>query len=107
METIKLLKLDVLGLSTTDKVKELEDMCGVHFSYDIFKDKDMLKGFEKGNASVFQFESPTANEIARLVNANERMDYNYLRRIKEECGIDIEELAKEFKEMFSKPNENQ
>ena len=67
METIKLLKLDVLGLSTTDKVKELEDMCGVHFSYDIFKDKDMLKGFEKGNASVFQFESPTANEIAKEI----------------------------------------
>ena len=67
METIKLLKLDVLGLSTTDKVKELEDMCGVHFSYDIFKDKDMLKGFEKGNASVFQFESPTANDIAKEI----------------------------------------
>ena len=52
-------------------------------------------------------QESTANEIARLINANERMDYNYLRRIKEECGIDIEELAKEFKEMFSKPNENQ
>lgn len=52
-------------------------------------------------------QESTANEIARLINENEKMDYNYLRRIKEECGIDIEELAKEFKEMFSKPNENQ
>ena len=52
-------------------------------------------------------QESTANEIARLINANERMDYKYLRRIKEECGIDNEELAKEFKEMFSKPNENQ
>ena len=50
-------------------------------------------------------QESTANEIARLINENERMDYNYLRRIKEECGIDIEELAKEFKEIFSRPNE--
>lgn len=50
-------------------------------------------------------QESTANEIARLINANERMDYNYLRRIKEECGIDIEELAKEFKEIFSKPTD--
>lgn len=67
IETIKLLKLDILGLSTASKVKELEDMTGESFSYDMLNDKKSLKNFEKGNACVFQFESPTANEIAKTI----------------------------------------
>lgn len=40
----------------------------------------------------------TAVEIARKLNANEEMDYNYLRRIKNEIGIDIEKIAEDIKE---------
>ena len=48
-------------------------------------------------------QESTAVEIAKLMNANERMDYNYLREIKEKTGLDIEEIAKELKENERKP----
>ena len=35
------------------------------------------------------------------------MDYNYLRTIKEKTGIDIEEIAKELKELQRKPDDNE
>lgn len=64
IETLKLLKLDILGLSTATKVKKLEDLTGEKFSYSMLEDKKTLKQFEKGNACVFQFESQSANDIA-------------------------------------------
>ena len=67
IETIKLLKLDILGLASATKAKKLEEMTGEEFSYDMLKDKESLKKFEQGNACVFQFESPTANSIAQEI----------------------------------------
>ena len=64
IETLKLLKLDILGLSTATKVKKLEELTGETFSYEMLEDEKTLKQFEKGNACVFQFESRSANEIA-------------------------------------------
>ncbi|MBQ0111625.1 MAG: hypothetical protein KBT03_00680 [Bacteroidales bacterium] len=53
-----------------------------------------------------ELQNSTKIAIANRINANERMDYNNLRRIKEECGIDIEKIANELKENFStKPQE--
>jgi ADP-ribose pyrophosphatase YjhB (NUDIX family) len=34
-----------------------------------------------------------------LLNQNETMDFNYLRKIKDETGIDIEQIAKDLKEI--------
>lgn len=62
-------------------------------------DVDLFVGMEKN------LQESTATEIAKLINSNERMDYNYLRKIKELCDIDIEEIAKELKELDRKPTE--
>jgi hypothetical protein len=35
------------------------------------------------------------------------MDYNYLRTIKEKTGNDIEEIAKELKDLQRKPNDDE
>lgn len=47
----------------------------------------------------------TAIAIANRINANEEMDYNNLRRIKTECGIDIELIANELKEDFKQKSD--
>lgn len=60
-------------------------------------DVDIFIGMEK------HMQESTAVEIAKLMNANERMDYNYLREIKEKTGIDIEQIAKDLKENERKP----
>ena len=60
-------------------------------------DVDIFLGMEKN------MQESTAMEIAKLMNLNERMDYNYLREIKEKTGIDIEQIAKELKENERKP----
>ena len=52
-------------------------------------------------------QESAARRIAELINANERMDYNYLRTIKEKTGIDIEEIAKELKELQRKPDDEE
>ena len=60
-------------------------------------DVDIFIGMEK------HMQESTAVEIAKLMNLNERMDYNYLREIKEKTGIDIEQIAKDLKENERKP----
>jgi DNA polymerase-3 subunit alpha len=67
IEFLGLLKLDILGLSSASKAHELEKLTGISFSYDMLNDYDTLKGFEKGNCSVFQFESKSANDIAQEI----------------------------------------
>lgn len=64
------------------------------------EDLEMFLGMEK------HMQESIAVEIAKLLNSNERMDYNYLRRIKEECNLDIELIAKELKENESKASAN-
>lgn len=46
-----------------------------------------------------------AYEIAKKLNNNERIDLNYLGRIKEEAGIDIQEIARDLKDLQRKPDE--
>ena len=64
-------------------------------------DLDLFLGMD------INLQESAAKRIAELINANERMDYNYLRTIKEQTGIDIEEIAKELKELQKKPNDNE
>lgn len=60
-------------------------------------DVDIFLGMEKN------MQESTAIEIAKLMNLNERMDYNYLREIKDETGFDIEQIAKDLKDNERKP----
>lgn len=50
-------------------------------------------------------QESVAGKIAELINANERIDYNYIKIIKERTGIDIEEIAKDLKDFSKKPEE--
>lgn len=59
-------------------------------------DVDLFIGMEEN------MRESMAIEIANKINQNESMDYNYLRRIKNETGIDIEQIAKDIKENYSK-----
>lgn len=54
-------------------------------------DVDLLLGMEEN------LLKSTVKTIANLFNANERFDYNDLKKIKDKSGYDIEELAKELK----------
>jgi hypothetical protein len=62
-------------------------------------DLDLFLGMDRN------LQESAAIRIAELINANERMDYNYLRTIKENTGIDIEEIAKELKDLQRKPSD--
>ena len=64
-------------------------------------DLDLFLGMD------INLQESAARRIAELMNANERMDYNYLRTIKEQTGIDIEAIAKELKELQRKPDDEE
>ena len=85
-------------------VKEL----GLADEYSKLFDKErmdkVVKLREESDLDLFlgmdiNLQESAARRIAELINANERMDYNYLRTIKEKTGIDIEAIAKELKEL--------
>ena len=50
-------------------------------------------------------QESVATKIAELINANERIDYNYIKIIKDKTGIDIEEIAKDLRDFNKKPEE--
>ena len=56
-------------------------------------DADLFIGMVK------ELQESTSVKIAELLNQNETMDFNYLRKIKDETGIDIEQIAKDLKEI--------
>ena len=55
-------------------------------------DADIVIGLSDG------MRESVVKRIAELMNANEFMDFNRLRRIKDSTGFDIEEIAKDLKE---------
>ena len=55
-------------------------------------DADLFIGMNK------IMQNSIAQEIAKLMNANESMDFNILKKIKDNTGIDIESLANSIKE---------
>lgn len=64
-------------------------------------DLELFLGMDKN------LQESAAKRVAELINANERMDYNYLRTIKENTGIDIEAIAKELKDLQRKPTDEE
>ena len=62
-------------------------------------DLDLFLGMDRN------LQESMALEIAKLLNANEKIDYNYLREIKNKTGIDIEEIADNLKDTNRKPTD--
>ena len=96
--------------------KEVVEELGLADDYAKLFDKErmdkVVKLREESDLDLFlgmdiNLQESAARRIAELINANERMDYNYLREIKEKTGIDIEEIAKELKDLQRKPNDEE
>ena len=96
--------------------KEVVRELGLEDEYSKLFDKERMDRViwlrEESDLDLFlgmdiKLQESTARRIAELINANERMDYNYLRIIKEKTGIDIEEIAKELKELQRKPDDEE
>ena len=96
--------------------KEVVEELGLADDYAKLFDKErmdkVVKLREDSDLDLFlgmdiNLQESAAKRIAELINANERMDYNYLRTIKEKTGIDIEAIAKELKELQRKPDDEE
>ena len=96
--------------------KEVVEELGLADDYAKLFDKErmdkVVKLREESDLDLFlgmdiNLQESTARRIAELINANERMDYNYLRTIKEKTGIDIEAIAKELRELQRKPDDEE
>lgn len=96
--------------------KEAVEELGLSDEYTKLFDKERMDRVvwlrEESDLDLFlgmdiNLQESTARRIAELMNANEKMDYNYLRTIKEKTGIDIEAIAKELKELQRKPDDEE
>ena len=96
--------------------KEVVEELGLTDDYAKLFDKErmdkVVKLREESDLDLFlgmdiNLQESAAKRIAELINANEKMDYNYLRTIKEKTGIDIEEIARELKDLQRKPNDEE
>ena len=94
--------------------KEAVESLGLAEEYENLFDKKTMDRItwlkEEADLELFlgmnkNLQESTALEMAKLLNANERIDYNYLRVIKDKTGIDVEEIAKNLKDMGRKPTE--
>ena len=70
IEFLGLLKLDILGLSSATQAKELEEMCGEKFSYEMLNNKKAMRMFSHDPTAVFQFEGRGGIELAKVIGVN-------------------------------------
>lgn len=65
IESINVIKFDILGLKTMESIGELRKNTGVIVDYDeVVEDEDVLRYFREGNCDgIFQFEKGTARRI--------------------------------------------
>ena len=94
--------------------KEAVEALGLTSEYEKLFDKKTMDKLiwlrEEADLNLFlgmnkNLQESTAVEIAKLLNANERIDYNYIRAIKDKTGIDIEQIAINLKDMGRKPTD--
>ena len=104
------MKNGMLYICDKDIVKEL----GMEDEYENIYDKDMIDRIKylrtDADADLFigmskSMRESVARESAELMNKNEKMDLNILRKIKDNTGIDIEDIAKNIKENFEQKQE--
>ena len=92
--------------------KEVVEALGLADDYQKLFDKEtmdkIVKLREESDLELFlgmdiKLQESTAKKIAERINANERIDYNYIRIIKEKTGIDIEAIANDLKDFGKTP----
>lgn len=76
VESINIIKFDILGLKTMESIGELRRLTGVTCSYDeIVNDKNLMQNFREGNCDgIFQLEKDTAKKILDKINCDCFMD---------------------------------
>lgn len=96
--------------------KEVVESLGLTEEYEKLFDKatmdKVVKLREESDLELFlgmnkNLQESTARKIAERINANERVDYNYINTIKEKTGIDIEDIAKNLKDFNRKPEDEE
>ena len=94
--------------------KEVVESLGLADEYEKLFDKETMDRIvwlrTESDLELFlgmaeSLQKSLAKRIAELINANERIDYNYIKVIKDKTGIDIEEIAKDLSDFNKKPEE--
>ena len=71
LESINVIKFDILGLKTVSELKELEILTNVKVDYEVFNNSDLFQEFAKGNTDgIFQFEKNAAKNILQDMKAD-------------------------------------
>ena len=72
IETVNVIKFDILGLKTMESIGDLRKNTGVTVDYDVaIKDKKILENFRLGNCDgIFQFEKKTARDILDKIHCD-------------------------------------
>jgi len=71
LEKINVIKFDILGLSTMEQIRNLEELSGEKMSDDWFDDDNIYKEFREGNTDgIFQFEKGTAKNILKSIESD-------------------------------------
>ena len=96
--------------------KEVVESLGLAEEYQKLFDKKTMDKIiwlrEESDLNLFlgmdkNLQESTAQKIAELVNANEKIDMNYIKTIKNETGINIEAIAQDLKDFGKKPEEEE
>ena len=96
--------------------KEVVESLGLAEEYEKLFDKatmdKVVKLREESDLELFlgmnkDLQESTARKVAERLNANERVDYNYINIIKEKTGIDIEAIAESLKDFNKKPDDEE
>lgn len=68
LDRLKVLKMDILGLGTVTINNELENVTGVRYSDDMYKDPEVIEEFKIANTTgIFQFDKRGAKDILTLI----------------------------------------
>lgn len=71
MERIKVIKFDILGLTTMSSIGELRKLTGEEFDEDWVNDELLIQAFGEGNCDgVFQFEKKSVQDMLRLLQCD-------------------------------------
>ena len=96
--------------------KEVVESLGLADDYQKLFDKEtmdkIIKLRDESDLELFlgmdiKLQKSTATKIAERINANEKVDYNYINAIKEKTGIDIESIAKDLNDFNKKPDDEE
>lgn len=71
MEKIKVIKFDILGLTTMSSIGELRQLTGEEFDEDWVNDEKLIAAFGEGNCDgVFQFEKKSVQDMLKLLQCD-------------------------------------